>query len=100
MSNAPGLIELRLLPIDLCPDGQSLNAEYQRQTGCPLTYKRVYFVAGRPVYSGSTLEVYLDGDWISGRYSADPWQAEPPMLDTGRRIVSLDQTMPLRWPSI
>jgi len=44
------------------------------------------------------LEIYLDGEWILGRYEWTTMPGDEPTLDAGDRVFWLDSSKLLRWP--
>ncbi len=66
-----------------------------------------YYLAGRPVNGGDTLQLCLSGGWVTGRYEYDPgMQAHPTFhfsveLDGGEqaaRSIELPEGALLLWP--
>jgi hypothetical protein len=87
-------LELRSEPIPRGPTIERLEREIDR----PLIHATRHYLAGRPVHCGDSLQLFLAGEWVTGRYE---WTGKPDELPTfehdGRRL-RIDAECLVRWP--
>lgn len=87
-------LELRSVPIPRSP----LIEKLEQELGRPLKHETRHYLAGKPVHCGDVLELYLDGQWKTGRYE---WTGKPDDLPTfhhdGELLRTDDQCL-MRWP--
>jgi len=87
-------LELRFVAI---PRG-FLVQRLEEELGRPLTLERRHYLADRPVHCGDSLQIYLDGAWIEGRYE---WTGRPDELPTflyEGGMQRIDDNCLVRWP--
>ena len=70
----------------------------ERQLNRSLTYEHRHYLANVPVHCGETLEIYVDGHWIPGRYEWTGRLNDEPTLETSDRVFFIDALKLLRWP--
>ncbi len=88
------MLQLRMIADQYGPTVQLAG----KQLGQPIAHRYGYFLAGRPVCCGDTLEVFRRGQWIFGRYHWTTNPADQPMLEAENLVIGLDATHLLRWP--
>jgi hypothetical protein len=87
-------LELRSVPIPRGPIIERLEQEIGR----PLTHETRHYLAGQPVHCGDTLELYFDGEWITGRYEWTGKPEERPTFEYDGGITRIDDDCLVRWP--
>lgn len=87
-------LELRSEPIPRGP----IIVRLEQEIGRALTYETRHYLAGRPAHCGDTLELYLNGGWISGRYEWTGKRDELPTFDYEGEIMRIDDECLVRWP--
>jgi hypothetical protein len=87
-------LELRSVPIPRGPIIELLEQE----AGRPFTHETRHYLVGKPVHCGDTLELYLDGHWVRGRYEWTGKTEELPTFDYGNGVLRIDDECLIRWP--
>lgn len=67
-------------------------------TGGEVTHEKRHYLSGFPVHCGEMLEVYIDGEWLLGRYEWTTISGDDPTLTVSDRVFWLDESQLLRWP--
>jgi hypothetical protein len=87
-------LELRSVPIPRGPIVELLEQE----TGRPLTHETRHYLVGQPVHCGDSLELYVDGVWILGRYEWTGKSDELPTFVHESGTLRIDDKCLIRWP--
>jgi hypothetical protein len=68
------------------------------ELGRPLTHETRHYLAGRPVHCGDLLEIYIDEQWVLGRYEWTGKPEELPTLKFDADVMRIDDECLVRWP--
>lgn len=87
-------LDLRSVPI---PRGPTIE-RLEQEIGRPLTHETRHYLADRPVHCGDILELYVDGDWVTGRYEWTGRTDDLPTFEYNGGAKRIDAECLVRWP--
>ena len=87
-------LELRSVPFPR----QRMSSLLMQQPSYYVTLEKRHYLGGFPVHCGEMLEVYIDGEWLLGRYDWTAMPGDEPTIELYDRVLWLDGTQLLRWP--
>lgn len=87
-------LELRSVPIPRSPTIERLEQELGR----PLLVETRHYLDDRPVHCGDFLELYVNGQWIPGRYEWTFQLNELPTFHYDGGVIRIGNQSLVRWP--
>ena len=87
-------LELRNVAIPRSPLVERLEQTFGRLP----THETRHYLADRPVHCGDMLELYLDGQWVVGRYEWTGKPEELPTFEYDGGVRRIDAECLVRWP--